>query len=266
MNTEIATANQLDQLKEFTTVVADSGDFESIRKYAPQDATTNPTLIYRAVQIEEYKPLLEKAVADNASSALSRSRVVKKIIDDLLVLFGRKILEIVPGRVSTEVDARLSFDTEATVQKARFLIGLYERAGVPRERVLIKIAATWEGSQAAKICEKEGIHCNLTLMFSLAQAIACAEAGVTSFPHSSDASTTITRRPPARNTWRRGPPACSQSTQSTPITRSSATRRRSWSELPQHRRNPRTGRLRFADHQPRFARKVAGLQRARAEA
>ncbi len=179
MNTEIATASQLDQLKEFTTVVADTGDFESIRKYAPQDATTNPTLIFKAVQIEEYKPLLEKAIADNASSALSRSRVVKKIIDDLLVLFGRKILEIVPGRVSTEVDARLSFDTEATVQKARFLIGLYERAGVPRERVLIKIAATWEGAQAAKICEREGIHCNLTLMFSLAQAIACAEAGVT---------------------------------------------------------------------------------------
>lgn len=179
MNTEIATASQLDQLKEFTKVVADTGDFESIRKYTPQDATTNPTLIYKAVQIEEYKPLLEKAIADNASSALSRSRVVKKIVDDLLVLFGRKILEIVPGRVSTEVDARLSFDTEATVQKARFLIGLYERAGVPRERVLIKIAATWEGAQAAKICEREGIHCNLTLMFSLAQAIACAEAGVT---------------------------------------------------------------------------------------
>ena len=179
MNTEIATASQLDQLKEFTTVVADTGDFESIRKYAPQDATTNPTLIYKAVQIEEYKPLLEKAIADNASSALSRSRLVKKIIDDLLVLFGRKILKIVPGRVSTEVDARLSFDTEATVQKARYLIGLYERAGVPRERILIKIAATWEGAQAAGICEREGIHCNLTLMFSLAQAIACAEAGVT---------------------------------------------------------------------------------------
>lgn len=179
MNMEIAAASQLDQLKEFTTVVADTGDFESIRKYQPQDATTNPTLIYKAAQIREYRPLLEKAIADNASSALSRSSLVKKIIDDLLVLFGRKILEIVPGRVSTEVDARLSFDTEATVQKARFLINLYEKADVPRERVLIKIASTWEGAQAAKICEREGIRCNLTLLFSLAQAIACADAGVT---------------------------------------------------------------------------------------
>jgi transaldolase len=179
MNMQTTTASQLDQLKEFTTVVADTGDFESIRKYAPQDATTNPTLIYKAVQLKEYKQLLEKAIADNASSALSRPRLVKKIIDDLLVLFGRKILKIVPGRVSTEVDARLSFDTEATVQKARFLIGLYERAGVPRERILIKIASTWEGAQAAAICEREGIHCNLTLMFSLVQAIACAEAGAT---------------------------------------------------------------------------------------
>lgn len=171
--------SQLDQLKKFTTVVADTGDFESIRKYSPQDATTNPTLIFKAVQQDEYKPLLEQAIADNRGSSVAGADLPKKIIDDLLIAFGRKILEIVPGRVSTEVDARLSFDVEATVEKARYLIGLYEKAGVGRERILIKIASTWEGAQAAAICEKEGIHCNLTLMFSLAQAIACAEAGVT---------------------------------------------------------------------------------------
>jgi len=170
--------SQLDQLKEFTTVVADTGDFGSIKKYAPQDATTNPTLIFKAVQQDEYKPLLEKAIADNRGSALSGSALHKKIIDDLLILFGREILEIVPGRVSTEVDARLSFDVEATVQKARYLIGLYEKQGTPRERILIKIASTWEGARAAEVCQKEGINCNLTLMFSLAQAIACADAGV----------------------------------------------------------------------------------------
>ncbi len=177
MSATLSATSQLDQLKKFTTVVADTGDFESIRKYSPQDATTNPTLIFKAVQQDEYKPLLEKAIADNRGS--SGSDLPKKIIDDLLIAFGRKILEIVPGRVSTEVDARLSFDTEATVEKARYLIGLYEKHGIDRKRVLIKIASTWEGARAAEICEKEGIHCNLTLMFSLAQAIACAEAGVT---------------------------------------------------------------------------------------
>jgi transaldolase len=168
----------LDQLKEFTTVVADTGDFGSIKKYAPQDATTNPTLIFKAVQQAEYKPLLEKAIKDNRGSSLSGGDLAKKVIDDLLILFGREILEIVPGRVSTEVDARLSFDTEATIEKARYLIGLYEKLGTPRERILIKIASTWEGARAAEVCQKEGINCNLTLMFSLPQAIACAEAGV----------------------------------------------------------------------------------------
>jgi transaldolase len=179
MSATLSAVSQLDQLKQFTTVVADTGDFESIRKYAPQDATTNPTLIFKAVQLPEYKPLLEKAIADNSGSSLSGPALHKKIIDDLLVAFGREILEIVPGRVSTEVDARLSFDPDATVQKARYLIGLYEKAGIARERVLIKIASTWEGARAAEVCENEGIHCNLTLMFSLAQAIACADAGVT---------------------------------------------------------------------------------------
>jgi transaldolase len=170
--------NSLDQLKQFTTVVADTGDFESIRAYAPQDATTNPTLIYKAVQQAEYKPLLAKAVADNRSSSLTGAALHRKVIDDLLVAFGREILSIVPGRVSTEVDARLSFDVDATVEKARYLIGLYEKLGTPRERILIKIASTWEGAQAAAVCQKEGINCNLTLLFSLPQAIACAEAGV----------------------------------------------------------------------------------------
>lgn len=171
-------ANSLDQLKKFTTVVADTGDFESIRAYTPQDATTNPTLIFKAVQQPEYKPLLEKVVADNRNSSLTGAALHRKVIDDLLIAFGREILSVVPGRVSTEVDARLSFDAEATVEKARYLISLFEKQGTPRERVLIKIAATWEGAQAAAVCQKEGINCNLTLLFSLPQAIACAEAGV----------------------------------------------------------------------------------------
>ncbi len=170
--------SSLDLLKQFTTVVADTGDFESIRKYTPQDATTNPTLIFKAVQQAEYRHLLDKVIADNKGSTLTGEALHRAIIDDLLIAFGREILSIVPGRVSTEVDARLSFDTEATVSKARYLISLYEKAGTPRERILIKIASTWEGARAAEICEKEGIHCNLTLLFSLPQAIACAEAGV----------------------------------------------------------------------------------------
>lgn len=164
--------NQLEQLKQYTTVVADTGDFQSIKAYTPRDATTNPSLILKAVQKDEYKPLLEKAVRDNPNASTG------DIIDHLLIAFGTEILKVIPGRVSTEIDARLSFDTEANVAKGRELIALYEQAGIPRERVLIKIASTWEGIRAAEILEKEGIHCNLTLLFSLAQAIACAEAGV----------------------------------------------------------------------------------------
>ena len=164
--------NQLEQLKQFTTVVADTGDFQSIKAYAPQDATTNPSLILKAVQKPEYRPLLEKAVLDANGAS------VEDIVDHLLIAFGTEILKYVPGRVSTEIDAALSFDTEATVAKGRELIALYEAAGVRRERVLIKIASTWEGIRAAEILEKDGIHCNLTLLFSLVQAVACAEAGV----------------------------------------------------------------------------------------
>ena len=169
--------NALEQLKKFTTVVADTGDFASMKAYAPQDATTNPTLIEKAVEMPAYQGLLEKAVADGKGGAGSKEVRARAIIDQLLTLFGREILKIVPGRVSTEVDARLSFDVQATVEKARHLIEIYRAAGIDRERILIKIAATWEGAQAAKIVQKEGIQCNLTLMFSLPQAVACAEAG-----------------------------------------------------------------------------------------
>jgi transaldolase len=164
--------NQLEQLKQFTTVVADTGDFQSIKAYAPQDATTNPSLILKAVQKPEYRPLLEKAVAEANGAS------VEDIVDRLLIAFGVEILKLIPGRVSTEIDAALSFDTEATVAKGRELIALYEAAGIARERVLIKIASTWEGIRAAEILEKDGIRCNLTLLFSLVQAVACAEAGV----------------------------------------------------------------------------------------
>lgn len=163
--------NQLEQLKQYTTIVADTGDFQSIKAFAPRDATTNPSLILKAVQKDEYKPLLEQAVRDHGSKGMDQ------IIDHLLVAFGKEILGIIPGRVSTETDARLSFDTAGTIAKGRALIALYEAAGIPRERILIKIASTWEGIQAAEVLEKEGIRCNMTLLFALPQAIACAEAG-----------------------------------------------------------------------------------------
>lgn len=165
--------NALERLKQWTTVVADTGDFNAMRAYAPRDATTNPSLILKAVQKPEYRSLVEQTVAGH------RGEAVGALCDRLLVRFGREILAIVPGRVSTEVDARLSFDTEATIAKAHALIGLYEEAGVPRERVLIKVASTWEGIRAAERLENEGIRCNLTLLFSFPQAVACADAGVT---------------------------------------------------------------------------------------
>jgi transaldolase len=171
-------ATQLDQLKQFTTVVADTGDFESMKSYQPQDATTNPSLILQAAAKPEYKHLVEKAVTELKSSGLTGPALVEGILDRILILFGLEILKIVPGRVSTEVDARLSFDTEATVAKALQLIAAYEKEGISKDRILIKIASTWEGIKAAEILEKQGIQCNLTLLFSFAQAVACAEAGV----------------------------------------------------------------------------------------
>lgn len=164
--------NQLDQLKQITTVVADTGDFESMKIYQPQDATTNPSLILQAAAKPEYRHLVEQAVNELKGAPLDA------VMDRILILFGLEILKIVPGRVSTEVDARLSFDTAGTIVKARQLISAYETEGHSRDRVLIKIASTWEGIKAAEVLEKEGIHCNLTLLFSFAQAVACAEAGV----------------------------------------------------------------------------------------
>ncbi|MFZ9366880.1 MAG: transaldolase [Burkholderiaceae bacterium] len=163
--------NQLEQLKQYTTVVADTGDFHAMQTFQPQDATTNPSLILKAVQKPEYRPLLEQTVQAHRGASTGT------IIDHLLVAFGLQILAIIPGRVSTETDARLSFDTEGTIAKARQLIALYETAGISRERVLIKIASTWEGICAAKVLQQEDIRCNMTLLFSLPQAIACAEAG-----------------------------------------------------------------------------------------
>ena len=170
--------NLLEQLKTFTHVVADTGDFHSIEVYKPVDATTNPSLIFAASQDPKYKELIDEAIVYARNQSPVKSIQLSKAMDKVAVNFGLKILDIVPGRVSTEVDARLSFDTEATVMKGRELIALYEAAGVSRERVLIKVASTWEGIKAAEVLEKEGIHCNLTLLFSFVQAVACAEAGV----------------------------------------------------------------------------------------
>ncbi|WP_298648109.1 transaldolase [uncultured Proteiniphilum sp.] len=170
--------NLLEQLKLYTKVVADTGDFASIEAYKPVDGTTNPSLIYAASQDPKYASLVDDAIAYGKKQMTGKSGQLTKAMDKLAVNFGLKILEIVPGRASTEVDARLSFDTEASVIKARELITLYEASGSSRERVLIKLASTWEGIKAAEVLEKEGIHCNLTLLFSFAQAVACAEAGV----------------------------------------------------------------------------------------
>lgn len=164
--------SSLNSLKKYTTIVADTGDFESIKQYQPQDATTNPSLILKAALQDEYQHIVEKALAS------ASSKTTEAVMDQLLVLFGLEILKIVPGRVSTEVDARLSFDTAGTIAKAKEIIALYAANGVSKERILIKIASTWEGIKAAEELEKEGITCNLTLLFSKAQAIACAEANV----------------------------------------------------------------------------------------
>ena len=169
----------LDSLKRVTTVVADTGDLEAMKQYQPQDATTNPSLLLKASQLPQYRHLVDAALADATKLGLSEARRTEAFMDRLAVNFGREILKIVPGRVSTEVDARLSFDTAASIAKAKDLIGLYEAAGIPRERILIKLGSTWEGIRAAHELEREGIHCNLTLLFSFAQAVACAEAGVT---------------------------------------------------------------------------------------
>jgi transaldolase len=175
-------ANLLDQLAAMTVVVADTGDIEAIRQFTPRDATTNPSLILAAAQIPAYQELIDRSLRESRAAVgpdAGADAVVLEALDEICVTFGKEILKIVPGRVSTEVDARLSYDTEATIAKARKLIGLYNDAGISNDRVLIKVASTWEGICAAEQLEKEGIHCNLTLLFSFAQAVACAEAGVT---------------------------------------------------------------------------------------
>ena len=168
----------LSQLKQFSLIVADTGDFASIRKYQPRDATTTPSLLLKAAQMPEYAEVVDRALKETKSEAASAGQSLELAMDKLAIAFGLEILKIVPHRVSTEVDARLSFDIEAMMAKARFLIARYEKAGIARERILIKLASTWEGIKAAEALKKDGIHCNLTLLFSFAQAVACAEAGV----------------------------------------------------------------------------------------
>ena len=171
--------NKFDGLKEATIIVTDTGDIDAVRKYMPQDGTTNPSLLFKAAGMPEYAPLVKEAVDWAKEHCIGKERVIDKIIVRMFVNFGAEILKIIPGRVSTEVDARLSFDVDASVKRAHEYIALYQDLGVDKERVLIKLASTWEGIKAAEILEKEGIHCNMTLMFNLAQAIGAAEAGAT---------------------------------------------------------------------------------------
>lgn len=170
-------STKLEQLRALTTVVADTGDIEAIRKYQPEDATTNPSLILKAAQIEEYAPLIDQAIAYAKAQSDDKTQQIADTCDMLAVNIGKEILKVVPGRISTEVDARLSYDTEGSIAKARHLVKMYNDAGITNDRILIKLASTWEGIRAAEVLEKEGINCNLTLLFSFAQARACAEAG-----------------------------------------------------------------------------------------
>jgi transaldolase len=174
-----AAMNALESLKKYTVVVADTGDIDAIAKHKPRDATTNPSLLLKAAKMPQYRPLVDEALAYASKQSSDKAGRASAFTDRLSVNFGKEILKIIPGRVSTEVDAALSFDREGTIAKARQLMGLYEKDGIARERVLIKVGSTWEGIQAAGQLEKEGIHCNLTLLFSFAQAVACAQAGVT---------------------------------------------------------------------------------------
>ncbi len=169
--------NQLDAIKKLTTIVADTGDIQSIQAYQPQDATTNPSLIYQASQQNEYEDIVSKSVKDAQSS--NSENLLESILDELSVNFGAEILKIIPGRVSTEVDARLSFDTSASYDKALKIIEMYSNRGISKDRILIKLASTWEGIEACRLLEKEGIHCNMTLLFDISQAVACAEVGAT---------------------------------------------------------------------------------------
>jgi transaldolase len=217
----------LDSLKQYTTVVADTGNIEAIRQHRPQDATTNPSLLYHAAQMPAYRHLVEEAAEQASQLGGNHATMAEEFIDQLFVQFGTEILKVVPGRVSTEVAASLSFDSPGTVAKGRKLISLYEKKGVRRERVLIKIASTWEGIQAAAMLEEEGIHCNLTLLFSFAQAIACAEAGVTLIsPFVGRIYDWYKKEAEERRFLRTGIPGLSRSRASTTTTRNTVTRPR----------------------------------------
>ena len=246
--------NLLESLKSCTTVVADTGDIEAIAEHKPQDATTNPSLLLQAATKPQYQDLVDEALHFALDSPGDKAAHAQAFMDKLFVTFGCHILKVVPGRVSTEVDARLSFDTEATLAKARRLIDLYRQSGVARERMLIKIASTWEGIRAAEQLEHKGIHCNLTLLFSFAQAVACAEAGVTLISpfvgriydwYRKDAGARTL--PPTRT------PASRRSRGFTTTSRSSITRQRSSAQASQGRPDCSAGGLRPADDQPRPA-------------
>jgi transaldolase len=223
--------NQLEELKKFTKVVADTADFESIKDFKPQDATTNPSLVYAATQKQQYAHLLDEVLADRKKSGLGGQAQVEDICDHLLVQFGCDILEIVPGRVSTETDARLSFNVEGSIAKGRQLIKLYEERKIPRERVLIKIASTWEGLLAAEQLQKEGIRCNLTLMFSLVQAVRAAEAKVQLISPFVGRIYDWYKTAMKRDYTGPEDPGVQSVRKSTPTIRSSATTPRSWARV-----------------------------------
>ena len=221
--------NLLDELRKVTVVVADTGDFETIAQYKPRDATTNPSLLLKAAQMSGYRKLLDEAIESAHSEGGDHDSQIDAIIDRLFIDFGKEILKIIPGRVSTEVDARLSFDTEGTIAKARGLISLYEADGIDRKRILIKIASTWEGIRAAERLEKEGIHCNMTLLFSFAQAVACAEAGVTLIsPFVGRIHDWYLKKQGVKSIPRRMTPVSTRSPRSITISRSSTITPRSW--------------------------------------
>ncbi len=257
-------ANYLSQLKAVTVVVADTGDFASIQKFLPRDATTNPSLIAAAAAMPQYQPVVEQALrwAKTHSKDQTPAGLTKRAVDRLAVEFGIRILEVVPGRVSTEVDARLSHDTAASIEKARDLIGMYEAAGIKRDRVLVKLASTWEGIKAAEVLEREGIHCNLTLLFGFHQAVACAEAKVTLISPFVGRildwylkSTGKTAYAPPED-----PGVLSVTRVYNYYKRHGYQTEVMGASLPQRGRNHRAGRLRPAHHRPQAARRARGLQ------
>ena len=256
--------NLLEQLRDMTVVVADTGDIEAIAQYRPQDATTNPSLLYKAAQMSQYQHIVKDAVEFAQSTEDAPEAQLDACLDKLAVGFGKEILQIIPGRVSTEVDAHLSFDTEATVAKAHRLIDLYAKQGVDRKRILIKIASTWEGIRAAERLEKDGIHCNLTLLFSFPQAVACAEAGVTLIsPFVGRIHDWYLKDRGVKEIAATEDPGV-HSVQKiyryfkTPRLQDRGHGR----ELPQHRRDHRTRGLRPADDRPRPAQDASGHQSA----